>query len=65
MMQFPIPYVRPTADTPPPAMVRVVSREDVQWNRPVFKAPPLAVSTPIIDAALLATEIVGGVRGAR
>jgi hypothetical protein len=30
-------------------MVRVVSREDVLWDRPVFKAPPLVVRAPVID----------------
>ena len=45
----PVPYIRPTAATEPPALVRVVSREDVLWNRPVFKAPPLNVRPPVID----------------
>ena len=37
---------------PPPereiaAIVRVIAREDVQWNnRPLFKAPPLVVRVP-------------------
>lgn len=33
-------------------MVYVVSRvEDVLWNRPVFKAPPLVVRPPVINVA--------------
>jgi hypothetical protein len=28
-------------------MVQVVKREDVVWNRPVFKAPPLNVKPPV------------------
>lgn len=41
-------------------MVRVVSREDVQWNLPdrhVFKAPPLHVRPPLADVAALAAEL--------
>ena len=29
-----------------PAIVRVIKREDVVWNRPTFKAPPLVVVVP-------------------
>ena len=43
-------------------MVRVVSREDVQWNRPVFKAPPLAVQMPTIDATLFASDLTRSIR---
>lgn len=45
MLHFAAPLPRPPA-AEPPALVRVVSRNDVQWNRPIFKAPPLAVPTP-------------------
>ena len=41
VVPFPIPYFRPQVFTEPPAMVRVVACEDVQWNRKLFKAPPL------------------------
>lgn len=38
-------YPAPERDIP--AIVRIVAREDVQWNnRPLFKAPPLIVSVP-------------------
>jgi len=53
----PVPYIRPTAATEPPALVRAVTREDVLWNRPVFKAPPLAVTPPVFDAKRFASEI--------
>ena len=50
-MHLPPPFVRPQLNTEPPAVVYVVSRtEDVLWNRPVFKAPPLVVRPPVIDA---------------
>lgn len=49
-MHLPPPFIRPQVATEPPAMVRVMSREDVLWNRPVFKAPPLVVQPPAIDA---------------
>ncbi|MEO6876084.1 MAG: hypothetical protein ABI222_14800 [Opitutaceae bacterium] len=37
----------PNRETPP-AIVRKVTREDVLWNRPVFRAPPLIVSLPVV-----------------
>jgi hypothetical protein len=45
-MHLPPPFVYPQSATEPPALVRVVAREEVQWNRPVFKAPPLKVPPP-------------------
>lgn len=56
MMHFPIPFNRPPAAAEPPAFVRVISRSDVQWNRPVFKAPPLAEPTPLVVTAAGAAE---------
>ena len=56
-MHLPIPFIRPSAATEPPALVRVVSREDVLWNRPVFKAPPLAVQPPVFDAKRFASDL--------
>ena len=40
-----------------PALVRVVTREDVLWNRPIFKAPPLAVRLPAIEVKGLVTDV--------
>jgi len=46
-MNVPPPPVRPSAEREtPPAIIRKVTREDVLWNRPVFKAPPLVVKLP-------------------
>ena len=46
-MYLPPPFIRPSDTAVPPAVVYVVSRtEDVLWNRPVFKAPPLVVRLP-------------------
>lgn len=46
-MYLPPPFIRPSDTAEPPAIVHVVSRtEDVLWNRPVFKAPPLVVRLP-------------------
>lgn len=56
-MHAPIPYIRPSAATEPPALVRVVTREDVLWNRPVFKAPPLAVQLPVFDVERFVAEV--------
>ena len=36
----------PSERETPPAIVRQVTREDVLWNRPVFRAPPLIVRLP-------------------
>jgi len=55
-MHLPPPFVVPQAATEPPALVRVMSREDVMWNRRVFKAPPLRVRPPVIDATAFAPE---------
>ena len=46
-MNLPPPPLRPSSEREtPPAIIRKVTREDVLWNRPVFKAPPLIVSLP-------------------
>jgi hypothetical protein len=46
-MQMPVPNFtfRPERDAQ--AIVRVVTREDVLWNRPVFRAPPLEIKPPV------------------
>jgi len=56
-MHLPLPFIRPHAATEPPALVRVVAREDVQWDRPVFKAPPLHVEPPLADLASFGVEV--------
>lgn len=48
-MHLPAPAFRPPPERETPAIVRVVTREDVQWNRPIFKAPPLFVRLPRAD----------------
>lgn len=46
-MNLPPPPLRPSVEREtPPAIIRKVTREDVLWNRPVFRAPPLVVSLP-------------------
>lgn len=47
-MPFPVPHFQPKPVHIPPAVIRAVAREDVLWNRPVFKAPPLVVFLPAI-----------------
>ncbi|HWA11321.1 MAG TPA: hypothetical protein VG838_17920 [Opitutaceae bacterium] len=56
-MHIPAPYFRPQAFTEPPAMVRVVAREDVQWNRKLFKAPPLNVQPNAANLAPFSTNL--------
>jgi len=41
----------------PAPIVRVVAREDVQWNRPIFKAPSLEVYPRLFDPAVLAHDL--------
>ena len=31
------------------ALVRTFTRQDVLWDRPIFKAPPLVVEPPLAD----------------
>jgi hypothetical protein len=38
-------------------MVRTATREDVLWNRPVFKAPPLQFHPQAFDASRFAQEL--------
>ncbi|MCX6956043.1 MAG: hypothetical protein NTV51_28230 [Verrucomicrobia bacterium] len=59
-MNLPVPFVRPQIATEPPALVRIVSREDVAWNyrdRPVFRAPPIEVRPPLADVAAFTAEL--------
>lgn len=38
-------------------MVRHVGREDVLWNRPVFRAPPLELSLKHVDVRKFAEDL--------
>ena len=44
-----IPPFRDLPEVDIPAMVRVVTREEMEWNRPVFKAPRLDVKLPVSE----------------
>ncbi|MBI5769977.1 MAG: hypothetical protein HZA93_19535 [Verrucomicrobia bacterium] len=57
-MHLPPPTVRPSAATEPPALVRVVTRADVLWNRPVFRAPPLEVHPPAVEGTAFYYEAI-------
>lgn len=56
-MPFPIPSFNPPPAPEPHAQVRTVAREDVQWNRPIFKAPPLELFLRGIDVRLFAQDL--------
>lgn len=56
-MPFPAPYHETPPAQAPAAIVRVLNREDIQWNRPLFKAPPLNVVPPVADVAELARAV--------
>ena len=38
-------------------MVRSATREDVQWNRRIFKAPPLELHPQAFDAKIFAQDL--------
>ena len=57
MPLIPLPFIRPQAAAERPPMVRYVGREDVLWNRPVFKAPPLRLSRSTRDIQALGEEL--------
>lgn len=38
-------------------MVRTVTREDVLWDRPIFKAPPLQFLPQAFDASVFAQDL--------
>ena len=56
-MPLPLPnsHNQPVAE--PPAMVRTATREDVIWNRPIFKAPPLRFHPQAFDATRFAHDL--------
>lgn len=56
-MPFSVPHFDPKAEAEPPAMVRTATREDVLWNRPVFKAPPLRLHPQAFDVQRFVQEL--------
>jgi hypothetical protein len=56
-MALPFPFPPPQPAPEAPAIVRVYGRDDVVWNRPLFKAPPLNIIPPIRDISELAFGI--------
>ncbi|MEO6244835.1 MAG: hypothetical protein ABIQ12_05320 [Opitutaceae bacterium] len=39
------------------ALVRTISREDLAWDRPIFRAPPLELDATAFDVARFAQEL--------
>ncbi|PTY01070.1 hypothetical protein [Opitutus sp. ER46] len=60
-----LPDYHPQRLPEPPAMVRVASQSDVTWNRPVFKAPPLVLSSLKFDPRTVAEEVRRGLQTGR
>ncbi len=56
-MHFPVPHFRSPPVPEPPAQITLVTPSDVQWSRPIFKAPPITLNPKAIDAALLAADL--------
>lgn len=50
-MPFPVPELESRPVHALPDVLASEAREDVIWNRPVFKAPPLVMRPPIIVLA--------------
>ena len=60
LIPFPVPHLppKPAAEPPPDvAMVRTVTREDADWQRPVFKAPPLELHPEAFDVTRFAQDL--------
>ena len=53
MMPVPAPFHDSQSAETPVAIVRLLAREDMLWDRPIFKAPPLRVNPPVADLAEL------------
>jgi hypothetical protein len=64
-MALPVPQFRPPPLPEPNPVVRVVAREDVEWNRPIFRAPSLEVQPWLFGAPSFAEELGGGAAGGR
>jgi hypothetical protein len=56
-MSLPLPQFRPPALPEPTPIVRVVAREDVMWDRPIFRAPLLEVLPVPLPGWNLASEL--------
>jgi len=53
-MPLDVPFHSQQPASAPSAIVRTFNRQDMLWDRPVFKAPPLTVQPPIADLKELA-----------
>jgi hypothetical protein len=57
-MHLPVPNLPQSGDATPSAIVRVLTREDAVWDRPIFRAPPLdRLGLPALDPKRLAQEL--------
>ncbi len=56
-MPFSAPMIPPPNAPEVFAHVRTVIREDVMWNRPIFKAPPLDRFLQCVDAKRVAQDL--------
>jgi hypothetical protein len=61
-MHFPVPAFRQQNPPEPPADVRHMSRSDVLWDRPIFKAPPIRLNPKIIDPRVVAADLLSVAR---
>ncbi len=60
-MNLPPPQNNPSLEREnPPAIIRKITREDVLWNRPVFRAPPLIVKLPAAPVIAEINSVTSG-----
>lgn len=56
-MHIPVPVTPPTPTTEPSALAQAGLREDVQWNRRIFKAPPLEMLFERFDVSAVLQDL--------
>jgi hypothetical protein len=57
MPLVPLSFMRSSTRSESPETVRQIGREDVLWNRPIFKAPPLEFSLTHTDVQAFAEDV--------
>lgn len=56
-MHTPVPPFNSTPAPAPTGLVRNALHEDVQWNRPIFRAPPLQLDPQSFDTSAFAEDL--------
>lgn len=56
-MPLDVPFHSQPPASAPSAIVRTLTRQDMMWDRPIFKAPPLVIEPPVADLKELAIAV--------